>query len=468
MTARPLEMIVQRLRQTTAADGACDADLLRTFVRSHAEGEKAFEALVKRHGPMVLGVARRILGNTHDAEDAFQAAFLVLARRASSIQPPGMLGNWLYGVARRTALEARRAILRRREKERAAMPRAEPRPRDSIDLAAVLDQEIARLPERLRMAIVLCELQGRTRREAARELGVAEGTIASRVARGRVLLATRLARHGFPVSAVALVAAFSSEAVSASLVAATVKTALGTATTGAVPMLAQGVMKAMLLNRLRNTVAVVLMACFACLGLGMFAGSPNASGQPEPAKKDSAVNTAALERLQGQWKLVSLQEDGKQVADVEIFSCFLFGNKLAVKDKKGESVHQLRFDATESPAAIDILDNAGRASDLAIYKLEGDTLFICSHPDKRPKEFATRKGDRVQLLTLRRPPGEVDAGLAAIVAKVQATDDAVREIQKVMQKLRRTTRDHDAAIRALEEIELAVQKMRQELRDEEQ
>src|SRR5437879_2013247 len=119
MSARALEMIVEQLRLATDAQAASDADLLRTFVRSRAEGEMAFKALVKRHGPLVLGVAHRILGNTHDAEDVFQATFLILARRAASIQPPGMVGNWLYGVARRTALDARRAILRRREKEKA-------------------------------------------------------------------------------------------------------------------------------------------------------------------------------------------------------------------------------------------------------------------------------------------------------------------------------------------------------------
>lgn len=468
MSARPLETIVQRLRRATAAEAACDADLLRTFIGSQSAAERAFETLVQRHGPMVLGVARRILGNRHDADDVFQAVFLVLARRARSIQPPGMVGNWLYGVARRTALEARRVILRRREKERAAVPRNEARPRDSTELEAIIDQELAGLPEKLRAAVVLCQIQGRTRREAARELGVAEGTIASRVARGRALLAMRLARHGFPASAVTLTAAFFSEAVPASLAAATVKIALGTATTGAVPLLAQGVMKAMLFNRLRNTAAVVLMACFACVGLGMFAGAPNASGQHRQAKKDAAVSTATLDRLQGQWKLVSVHEDGKPVADVEMLSFFLFGNKIAVKDKKGESVHQFRLDATESPTAIDILNAAGKTNDVGICKLEGDTLFICCHRDKRPKEFTTRKGDQVQLLTLRRTSGKVDADLAAVVAKVKATDDAVRAIQKVMQELRRQIDDREAAIQTLEEIERAVQRMRQELRDEEE
>ena len=348
------------------------------------------------------------------------------------------------------------------------MHRAESRPPHSTDLAAVLDQELAALPEKLRTAVVLCEVQGRTRREAARELGIAEGTVASRVARARALLAVRLARHGLPASTVASLAMLSSAAVSASLVATTVKTGLGTTATGAVPMLAEGVMKAMLFHRLKNAAAVILIACFAYLGLGTFAGSPKASGQSQRAKKDASETPVALGGLQGQWKLVSLHEDGKPVAEVEMFSCFLFGNKLALKSKKSESVHQFLLDATASPTTIDILERSGKASALCICKLEGDTLFICSHPEDRPKDFATRTGDGTQLLVLRRIPGEVDPELAAIVAKVTATDDAVRGIEAAMHQLRRRTHDREAAIQALEEIERAVQKMRQELRDQEE
>src|SRR5882724_1750031 len=156
-----------------------------------------------------------------------------------------------------------------------------------------------------------------------------------------------------------------------------------------VHMLAEGVMKAMLFNRLRNTAAAVLMACCACVGLTMLAGSPNASGHPQPARKDGAATTVALDRLQGHWKLASVQEDGKPIADVEMLSFFIFGNKLAVKEKKRESVHQFRLDASARPAAIDILHNAGKTYDVGICKLEGDTLFICCHPDQRPTEFAT-------------------------------------------------------------------------------
>ncbi len=198
MTASPLAKVVQGLRQSTlrhSAPAASDAELLRRFLRSR--DEVAFEALVRRHGAMVLAVCRRELRNLHDAEDAFQATFLVLVRRAASVRPANMLGNWLYGVAQRTAMQARRNIIRRRDKERAALPRTSATAEDSVELAATIDQELARLPDKLRAAIVLCDLEGRTRRDVARSLGLAEGTVASRLARGRVLLARVCAGVGW-------------------------------------------------------------------------------------------------------------------------------------------------------------------------------------------------------------------------------------------------------------------------------
>jgi RNA polymerase sigma factor (sigma-70 family) len=295
MTARPLERVVQRLRRATAAETACDADLLRAFVRSGARDQRAFEALVRRHGPMVLDVARRILGNFHDAEDVFQAAFLVLARRAASVRPPRLVGNWLYGVALRTALEARRAILRRRQKERAAVPRAEPQPPDATESAAVLDEELACLPEKLRVALVLCELQGRTRRDVARELGIAEGTVASRVARGRVLLARRLARRGLGPAATTLAAALPGAAtagVQASLVRAAVNLMAGEVVPSAtVTALVEGVLRAMFLNKLKKALGVLLFVALAAYGFGLVPSTPSVSGQTDSPKAASGKPT---------------------------------------------------------------------------------------------------------------------------------------------------------------------------------
>jgi RNA polymerase sigma factor (sigma-70 family) len=177
-------------------DGLSDAQLLEGFVV--ARDETAFRALVDRHGRMVLGVCRRVLGNHHDAEDAFQATFLVLARRARAA-PGERLGPWLHGIALRTALKARVAAGRRRLHEgRAARQRpilVEESQPDSA-LGPILDEEIRRLPAPLRTVVLLCDMQGHSRRCAARQLRCPESTLSSRLAVARQRLARRLSRRG--------------------------------------------------------------------------------------------------------------------------------------------------------------------------------------------------------------------------------------------------------------------------------
>jgi RNA polymerase sigma-70 factor (ECF subfamily) len=211
--------------------GQTDGDLLERFLTRREEF--AFELLLNRHGPMVLGVCRRVLGNSHDAEDAFQATFLVLVRRGDSIRPRSRVGNWLYGVAYRTALEARRAAARRRVKEARAMPRTEPPEDVWTELRPLLDRELSRLPDKYRMPLVLCDLEGATRKEAAHHLGWAEGTVSSRLSRGRDLLARRLRRHGLALSGAATAGALTEGAATASvptpLVLSTIKAVLLTA-----------------------------------------------------------------------------------------------------------------------------------------------------------------------------------------------------------------------------------------------
>ena len=206
-----------------------DGELLESFV-SRRDGT-ALEALVRRHGPMVWGVCRRVLRDHHDAEDAFQATFLVLVRKAASVKPREMVGNFLYGVAHQTALKARATAAKRRARERQVAHMPEPvakEPGLGGDWQAVLDQELSRLPDMYRAAIVLCDLEGKTRKEAARQLGVPDGTLAARVARARTMLAKRLARNGVVLSAGSLAALLSEGAASASmppaLLASTIET----------------------------------------------------------------------------------------------------------------------------------------------------------------------------------------------------------------------------------------------------
>lgn len=267
------------LRQRAEGDG----ELLELFLRQ--ADQSAFETLVRRHGPMVFGVCCRVLGNTHDAEDAFQATFLVLTHKAATVRPRSRVGNWLYGVAYRTALEAKRAIVRRRAKEARAVPRTAPSEDNNDDLRAVLDQELARLPNKYREVIVLCDLEGQQRKEVARRLRCPEGTVASRLARARSMLAKRLSRHGLVLAGGLLPGLLTKNVASAcvpsSLVTTTIQAANAFAVgqTAALGMisprvvaLAQGVMKTMLLTKLKIGLVVLLtlsmLGCFASVESG--------------------------------------------------------------------------------------------------------------------------------------------------------------------------------------------------------
>jgi RNA polymerase sigma factor (sigma-70 family) len=271
---------LRRAALLTAGETLTDAQLLEAFLACREEA--AFEVLVKRHGPMVLGVCGRVLGNAHDAEDAFQATFLVLARKAGSVRSREALGSWLYGVAYRTATKARAMNAKRRTKEKQVRerPPAEA-PEDSApeELLARLDAELNRLPDKYRVPVILCDLEGKTRKEAARTLGLPEGTLSWRLAQAKKLLARRLSRHGTALTAGALAPLLSpgssSAALSPSLVSSTAKAgtaaAMGQAlTAGAVSAkvltLTEGVMKAMLLTKLKLATWVVLFA--VCVGTG--------------------------------------------------------------------------------------------------------------------------------------------------------------------------------------------------------
>jgi RNA polymerase sigma factor (sigma-70 family) len=285
----------QQLRQAVLArDGAglTDAELMTHFV-GQRDGA-ALEALIRRHGSMVWSVCRRVLSNEQDAEDAFQASFLVFVRKAASIRAREQIGNWLYGVAYRTALKARTTDARRRAKERRAAEMSQPQAEVDAgwgELLPLLDQELNRLPDKYRTAIVLCELEGRPRKEAARQLGIPEGTLSSRLATGRRMLTKRLGRPGLALSAGALTTA--AVVVPPTLLASTVKAvtlvAAGQAVAAGVvsvrvASLAEGVVKAMLLSKL--SAGAALLAVVAVLAAG--AGGVTyyaAAAEPKPAPK---------------------------------------------------------------------------------------------------------------------------------------------------------------------------------------
>src|SRR5437660_4412178 len=172
---------IHRLSLVPSAHELTDRELLRRFAEH--QDQAAFAALVGRHGPLVWRVCRATLGHEQDAEDAFQATFLVLARKAGSVRDAGALASWLYGVAARVALRARRGAARRRAREQRARRPGQESVSESAwrDVQTALDEEVLRLPEKLRLPFVLCFLEGRCQAEVARELGCRPGTVSARL-----------------------------------------------------------------------------------------------------------------------------------------------------------------------------------------------------------------------------------------------------------------------------------------------
>ena len=295
MTTEKLARSLEDLRSALLRrDGAnlTDGQLLGLFL-SHRD-EAAFEALLRRHGPMVFSVCRRIIGNLHDAEDAFQATFLVLARKAASVVPREAVGNWLYGVAYRTALKARTMALRRRmrEKQVEELPQLPaPEAENLQDLERLLDQELNRLPDKYRLLVVLCDLEGRTRRDVARQLGLPDGTVSNRLAAGRRMLARRLARRGLSAAGAAAVTVLAQTVARASLppplvhstVQAAALVAAGTTPVAVVSpqvfRLMKGELQTMLLTKLKIAAVVLVVAA-----VGGLARSGTQDVPPTPAR----------------------------------------------------------------------------------------------------------------------------------------------------------------------------------------
>jgi RNA polymerase sigma factor (sigma-70 family) len=302
MPTVPLAPVIRYLRKVTdpASSGELpDAELLSRFALHRDEA--AFTTLVRRHGPMVLAVCCRVVRDGHVAEDAFQATFLVLAHKAGSLTQPELLGHWLHGVAYRTAMKARREAAKCRARETLAACAEEVHLRDESewqDLRAVLDEEVNRLPERYRVPVVLCYLQGETNAEAARRLGCSRGTVATLLARARNKLRRRLTQRGVGLSVgialAALTQSVRGRTVPLALEQGTVKAAMlfgagQTLSAGALPTqavaLAKGVSKGMLMEKLKIPVAVLTMTVLMGAGAGV---SVYRAGAPEPEVTEAA------------------------------------------------------------------------------------------------------------------------------------------------------------------------------------
>jgi RNA polymerase sigma factor (sigma-70 family) len=335
---------IRRLAAAPTAGCLTDAQLLERFLLQHDQA--AFAALVKRYGPLVQKVCWRVLHHAQDVEDAFQATFLVLARNAASIRKRETLASWLHGAAYRTALRARRDAGRRQHHEREAqrMSHGQP-PLDAAwrELQAILDEEIANLPEKYRVVFVLCCLESKSKPEAAGQLGLKEGTVSSRLAHARKLLQQRLTRRGLSLSAVLGAVAVSEKssqaALSAVLVRTTTKAALDFRTQAAgavsanVTNLAEGVSKAMTIAKFKTTTLVLLTVGFLAAGAGVLtqrhaaarqtslAPSRSAEGKPPPSPALQAGAKAKPAAEKGETLTVSgrvLDPQGKPFAGAEV------------------------------------------------------------------------------------------------------------------------------------------------------
>ncbi len=315
------DSVLNYLRRVHAAQqdaGVSDAELLRRF--AERRDEAAFELLVWRHGAMVLRVCRGVLRDHHAAEDAFQATFLALARKAASVARSRAPAGWLHRVGFRVALRARAGSIRRSGREALQVARASPRPpeaaAEAAELAALLHEEVDRLDARYRTPVVICYLEGRTYEEAARALGWPVGTVSGRLARARELLKRRLLRRGvtLPATGLAALAAGTAEAApTGPLAAATARAAAGYAAGGAVPpevsaassRLAQGVIHAMFLAKLKAAAVVCLVLGLAAVGAGSLVGGRRAGaappGPPSAAEAPGASHDAPF-AASDEWK----------------------------------------------------------------------------------------------------------------------------------------------------------------------
>jgi RNA polymerase sigma factor (sigma-70 family) len=329
MSQLQLDSTVHQLRRLAGAAGPTDLtdeELLDAFRRHRDEG--AFGTLVRRHAALVMGVCRRALGHHHDAEDAFQATFLVLARDSASIRRGNSLAAFLYGVAHRVALNSRRGEARRRQKERhAARSEAAP-PAEELswrEVQALLDEEVQALPLRYRQVFVLCCLEGLSKPEAARQLGLKEGTVSGQLARARRRLQERLQRRGVALSSLLAVVGLAHDGAQVGAAAVRTTTALavvyaaGACSPSVVPapvaVLADGVTAPMLLTKTKLATALVLLVGLLAAGAGLLLAPLTAQPPTGKARPDAKPAKPIPAQVQGR----VLGPDGKPVQGAKVY-----------------------------------------------------------------------------------------------------------------------------------------------------
>jgi RNA polymerase sigma-70 factor (ECF subfamily) len=446
----PVQRLVRQVAQTACGVRVAEGQLLRRFVA--LGDQRAFEVLVRQHGPMVLRLCLRILSNQQDAEDAFQATFLVLARKAASLRAEGSVAAWLHGVAYRVAHKARIAAARRRKHESCCTERHGADPVSDLTLREaheILHKELLRLPDRLRVPLVMCYLEGLTRDEAGRRLGWSPGLVKSRLEQGRDRLHLRLARRGLALSGALITVLFdetaASAAVPADLATSTTSAALAAAVSGAaavparVSALAERTLHDMLVAKVKSVFALSAVAVLFLVPVAVITmtalwadaqddaakaavrGEPFEAGPPTPAQAAQPTQKKPVgdqDKLQGTWRIVEIVVDGKPAQrdnPTDEANMIVKGDQMWLVALPAEKkVKELRFkiDPAKKPRHIDLTvptdEEKGKIGH-GIYELEGDRWQLCfpqdaNEPKDRPTSIKSEPGARLVVMTLKRLP----------------------------------------------------------------
>lgn len=494
------------LRVLRSAPARPDGQLLAQYAR-HRD-EEAFATLVRRHAAMVLGVCRRVLGNHADADDAFQATFLVLARKAATLDGCDALAGWLHGVAFNIARKLRHMNAQRKARERRPQPQS-----DSPDpeLLAALDEELDHLPEKYRTVIVLCDLEGLTRKEAAHQLGCPEGTVAGRLARARSRLAAQLAGRGLaPVGTIVGVSA--SQLASAAVAPELIRPILDAETISPrVLALTEGVLKAMFLQKLRATIGVLVVCALAFAGFSHVAATdpedkPNdppqakkADGPEPPAESQTnKLTVIPLRKLDAVKSVREILSEAAKVADFRggamIISVpgenvlLVYGDEEAARqiDAAAQRLGEVRMvgtvvrlrDTKAEDAARVLREAFGKSEKvtisplrdenaLIVYASVGDTEVIRKMLGKAVVSPAAKdvppKRSQVRLTALdakevapaladvfrSQPHVRVSADAAANQLLIQADDATTKEIQEVIDAMQKAAKPDDRNVKQL-------------------
>ena len=410
-----------------AADLVPDRALLAEFVG--AKNGIAFELLVRRHGPAVWAVCRRHLANTHDAEDAFQATFLVLAKSAARIAKHASVGSWLYGVAYRVALKARRSAARRKRIETAVTPADEPVTLPVFptgDTAAIVHAELEKLPDRYRLPILLCDLEGLSRKEASAQLGWSEGTLSGRLNRARKLLADRLTVRGIAAGVLAAIGTATVPPAMATTTAAVGVglSVIGTSTTAApeaVVALAHGAMREMTRSFVFKLTAGVLAASVLLTGgvFGLrFDITPEATAAPVPKVEMAKAEdvTEALAEMLGQ---PAVQRELKLSADQRVALIDGFDKLHEGWEKEKDGWMSLRLGPPVPPGAT------ASAEPMATQKYNTGRRELVARTVTKG-QFARLQQCEVQVLGTRA------LRLKRVADELGLTDDQIKAVSKAM------------------------------------